>query len=116
MKRQNFSEKIKRTALARAGDRCEECKLPHLGRYHFDHEIPDGLTGKPTVQNCKLLCYACHRIKTRLDVARIAVAKRQEAMSLRVKADRLPVPHRPRKPRTTTKPPLPRRPLYVDIT
>ena len=50
MKRQNFSEKVKRAALARAGDRCEECKLPHLGRYHFDHEIPDGLTGKPTAR------------------------------------------------------------------
>ena len=115
MKRQNFSEKVKRAALARAGDKCEECKLPHLGRYHFDHEIPDGLTGKPTAENCRLLCFACHIEKTRLDVARIAVAKRQEAMSLRVKADKLPVPHRPRKLRTTTKPPLPRRPLFVDI-
>jgi 5-methylcytosine-specific restriction endonuclease McrA len=116
MKRQNFSEKTKRAALTRAGDTCEECKLPHLGRYHFDHEIPDGLTGKPTGSNCRLLCLACHLEKTKLDVARIAVAKRQEAMSLRVKADRQPIANRVKKARTTTKPPLPRRPLYVDIT
>jgi len=37
-----------------------------LGRKpkHFDHIVPDGLGGKPVIENCMVLCVPCHNEKT----------------------------------------------------
>ena len=60
-----------------SGERCNALLVP--GRWHGDHDNPDGLTGKPTFENCRCLCIPCHTAKTKIDVARIAKAKRVEA-------------------------------------
>lgn len=83
--REEFSRDLKADALRRSMDakgfpRCQVCGLGvKAGGYAFDHINPDGLTGKPTLANCQVLCTACHVEKTRGDVARIAKAKRVEA-------------------------------------
>ena len=58
---------------------CEECHGPTHGKFEIDHVDPDALTGKPVLENARLLCIPCHRIKTSKDVAVIAKAKRVEA-------------------------------------
>jgi 5-methylcytosine-specific restriction protein A len=52
------------------------------GRIAYDHSIPDGLTGSNDLANCRVLCLACHKQKTRGDVGRIAKAKRQHARDI----------------------------------
>lgn len=94
--RKEFSAKVKRETKARAGDLCEVCLKPHLGKFHFDHVIPDGLTGLPDAANCKLTCVPCHKEKTAKDVANIAQAKRREAVQENVVRDKHPIPQRPK--------------------
>ena len=84
--RLEFSAKVKMEALARSNGLCEgrDCgaKLT-IGKYHFDHVTPDALGGKPTLANCQVLCWACHRAKTSAhDVPKIAKADRQRAKHL----------------------------------
>ena len=57
---------------------CPKCFKPFAGDVQFDHDIPLGLDGpdydeKPMVP----LHAACHLLKTKSDVARIAKAERQ---------------------------------------
>lgn len=78
--RREFSKQVKRDAFMRASGQCEgkDCGARlTLGKYHYDHIIPDGLGGEPILSNCAVLCMACHGDKTRkIDVPRIAKAKR----------------------------------------
>lgn len=78
MARKEFSKKVQRDAFVRANGHCEGCgaKLT-VGKFQYDHINPDGLTGEPTLENCKVLCSPCHLEKTRKDVAAIAQAKRR---------------------------------------
>ena len=90
MSRQEFPKSVK-VASIKANTRdgviyCEACGLP-TRRFAFDHRNPDGLTGKPTLDNCQLLCEPCHAEKTKQDVANIAKAKRREASHLGVKSE-----------------------------
>jgi 5-methylcytosine-specific restriction endonuclease McrA len=67
MARQEFSKRIKSQAAERANGHCEECnKKLRVGEFHYDHIIPDGLGGTPTLENCMVLCLPCHKDKTRL--------------------------------------------------
>jgi 5-methylcytosine-specific restriction protein A len=80
MSRREFSKAVKREAFTRANGVCEgkDCgaKLT-LGKYHYDHRIPDALGGEPELWNCEVLCIACHSVKTRTtDVPAIAKTKR----------------------------------------
>ncbi len=80
MSRREFTKPIMRDAFARCGGFCEgdncRTKLMH-GDYHYDHIIPDALGGEPTLDNCQLLCRACHAEKTgKRDIPRIAKTKR----------------------------------------
>ena len=78
--RKDFRASVKIAALKRADGKCEGCGLPlTLGKYACDHINPDGLTGEPTLENCRVLCIGCHKEKTKRDVADIAKAKRREA-------------------------------------
>lgn len=78
--RREFTTKVKVAAWRRCDGRCESCTAKlYPGRFAYDHDNPDGLTGEPTLANCKVLCAACHGGKTKTDVARIAKAKRREA-------------------------------------
>jgi 5-methylcytosine-specific restriction protein A len=77
--RREFSAKIKLLAWERAQGCCEICtRKLYPGDFHYDHINPDGLTGLPTLGNCSLVCRACHKTKTKRDVANIARAKRRE--------------------------------------
>ncbi len=86
-KRREFSKPVKREAFARAGGRCEatfsedaiymRCATPlTIGKYHYDHIIPDGQGGEPTLENCAVICHPCHKLKTRGDIKAIAKTKR----------------------------------------
>jgi 5-methylcytosine-specific restriction protein A len=83
--RREFSKQVKRDAFARAEGYCEgmpyggeRCPVKlTLGKYHYDHVIPDGLGGEPILDNCAVLCVACHKDKTTTkDVPAIAKTKR----------------------------------------
>lgn len=80
MSRREFSKQVRRDAFLRAKGLCEgkECGARlTVGKFHYDHDIADGLGGEPTLENCMVLCVACHRTKTRTrDVPAIAKTKR----------------------------------------
>lgn len=78
--RREFSKLVKRDAFARADGKCEgegcDAKLTQ-GKFHYDHDIADGLGGEPELWNCKVLCTACHSVKTaKHDIPLIAKVKR----------------------------------------
>ena len=86
MTRRNFSKSVI-VARIKAATRdhvvyCDGCGLPVKGKFEIDHIRADGLLGEPTFENSRLLCVACHKEKTKDDVARIAKAKRVEARHL----------------------------------
>jgi 5-methylcytosine-specific restriction enzyme A len=82
MARREFSKAVKVACVKRATrdgrQYCEQCGAL-AKRFEIDHVDPDGLTGKPVLENAKLLCKPCHDVKTPVDVAKIARAKRREA-------------------------------------
>src|SRR3954469_15610377 len=91
--RKEFSARTKALAFQRANGKCDECGTRlQPGRIAFDHVIPDGLTGVNDLNNCNVLCTACHKQKTRDDVGRIAKAKRRYARDIGEKASRNPMP------------------------
>ncbi len=79
MSRREFSKAVMREAFARAKGNCERCTaFLYVGKYQFDHIIADSIGGEPTLDNCAVLCSACHDEKTRtLDTPRAAKTKRQ---------------------------------------
>jgi 5-methylcytosine-specific restriction protein A len=76
--RRNFPDKVKADAFLRANGNCEKCTARlYPGKFHYDHRIPDAMGGEPTLENCEVLCTACHGVKTRTkDVPQIAKVKR----------------------------------------
>lgn len=87
-RRREFPAKVKVAAYERSGGRCESCTAPlAVGKFHYDHRVPDALGGEPTLENCDVLCNACHGAKTASqDVPAIAKAKRREARHIGAKA------------------------------
>jgi 5-methylcytosine-specific restriction protein A len=69
--RKEFSKPVKwevyQRCLKDGKPHCECCGLRILGLPEYDHIIPDGLGGEPTVENCQALCGKCHRRKTHED-------------------------------------------------
>jgi len=87
--RKEFSAKVKVAAFQRANGHCENCtSLLVVGKFAYDHDNPDGLTGEPTLANCRVLCNSCHGSKTKKDVANIAKAKRRERGAAGIKKKR----------------------------
>lgn len=88
MARREFPRSVKVAAVKRAMRDsviyCEMCGLPTKS-VEFDHGIPDGLGGEPTLANCVVACPQCHKGKTKVDVADIAKAKRREARKLGIR-------------------------------
>lgn len=89
MSRAEFSRKVRDAAHARANGKCENrtCGAPlTIGKFHYDHILPDALGGQPTLANCQVLCAACHAAKTaKEDVPRIRKADRQRAAHIGAK-------------------------------
>lgn len=83
MPRSEFSKKVRVAAFARSKGFCEGpgCGTRlQTGKFAYDHDIPDGLGGEPTLENCVLLCSACHSAKSgKRDIPMIAKAKRVHA-------------------------------------
>lgn len=81
-KRLEFSAKVKRAALDRAGGRCEcGCDRRFTNhpkeRPHFDHDLPAYLGGTGELDNCKVLRVECHLVKTaQEDTPRIVKSRR----------------------------------------
>lgn len=95
MTRREFDKPTRRAALARSGNRCEaegalygldagvRCNANLGDGMHFDHVLPDGLDGEPTLENCGAVCTRCHDWKTRhRDRPAIDKAKRVEEKRL----------------------------------
>ncbi len=95
--RREFSTKVKAAAFQRSGGNCEGCTARlYVGKFAYDHIIADGLGGKPTLENCAVLCFACHGDKTfASDVPAIAKAKRREAKHIGATRAKRPWPKRP---------------------
>lgn len=88
--RTEFSNKVKRDALKRADGKCEVpgCgAFLSLNKYHYDHIIPDQMGGDASLDNCQVACWACHKEKTKADVADIAKAKRRERKHLGIRRE-----------------------------
>jgi 5-methylcytosine-specific restriction protein A len=83
-------ERNARDALVIVNDSALEALGP--GRIAYDHINPDGLTGSNDLNNCAVLCLACHKQKTRDDVGNIAKAKRREAKHIGAHKSRNPLP------------------------
>lgn len=65
MTRREFPAQVRKEAWKRCKGRCEKCTAKLFpGRFQYDHRIPDGLGGQPTLENCQVLCSNCHLPKT----------------------------------------------------
>lgn len=126
MARREFSKQVRREALKRADGHCEGagcgCDLT-VGKFAFDHIIPDRMGGEPVLSNCQVLCTECHKVKTATDLGDLAKAQRREDahQGIRTAPHRpirsAPMPKRPPQRRASspsTKPSLPPRQLYVE--
>lgn len=133
MARTEFTKATKRAALTRSGHKCEaagprygfeegqrcNCNLS-LG-VQFDHDVPDGLGGDTSLDNCRAVCIRCHSFKTRNDVAQIAKMKRQQDRNNGIKKPgpkikSAPFPKTEKAMKREPKPTLPPRRIYEERT
>ena len=93
--RREFTQKVKVQAFELAGGKCQTCGLKIRGGAEYDHVVPCALGGEASIENCAVLCSACHRRKTSgEDVPRISKAKRIHAAFLDVTTpEPLPADH-----------------------
>jgi 5-methylcytosine-specific restriction endonuclease McrA len=86
--RREFPAKVKAQAFERARGHCEKCTAHlYVGKFHFDHRIADAMGGEPVLENCEVLCVACHSVKTRTkDIPGAAKVKRIQRRHLGIKA------------------------------
>lgn len=95
--RREFPAKIKLAAWQRCQrdgkPHCEGCGHRIIGVPEYDHIVPDGLGGEPTLENCSVLCGKCHRIKTHTqDRPVMAKADRQMKAAAGIKRKSRPFP------------------------
>jgi 5-methylcytosine-specific restriction protein A len=104
--RREFPASVKKARLKHAQNRCEECSMPLRAGFHFDHDVPDGLGGEPTFENCRVLCTPCHKIKThehdrpRMQKADNVRAKHQKTRARRARRSRAVASRKPRSRRS----------------
>jgi 5-methylcytosine-specific restriction protein A len=117
MARKEFSAKVRDQAFAKSGNVCGVCKLPLVvGKFAYDHILPDALGGKPELANCMVICTPCHAEKTgKQDVPRIRKADRQRRAHIGAKvepAKKIESAGFPAKAKREPKPSLPPRPMF----
>lgn len=63
-KTSEFSSRIRKKVLERAGNRCERCRIDFDddSKGEFHHIIPLIYGGKSVIENCSLLCGKCHNV------------------------------------------------------
>lgn len=85
--RKEFSSRVKEAAFKRAAGKCENCSAPlTIGRFRYDHTIPDDLGGEPVLENCKVLCTGCDNEKTyKRDIPTIAKGRRIRRREMGIK-------------------------------
>ena len=66
--RKGFTPKQRAEAFMRAKGRCEVCDVKVTGKYEVDHRIALDHTGKHEPDNWRVLCVACHKVKTASDI------------------------------------------------
>ena len=96
MTRKNFKASVIVARFKHCKGCCETCGIVlKPGAYHADHNNPDGLTGEPTFDNCRILCRPCHAEKTKTDVGHIAKAKRREIKDIGAQSPKAKITSRP---------------------
>ena len=98
MSRDEFPVKVRKAAYERSGGKCEECGQP-FGKHpktwpEYDHILPDFLDGKNDLENCKVLCRACHQAKTRQDMKPIAKVRREDRKRKRLERQKQKISYR----------------------
>lgn len=84
MARKEFPAKVKVAAYERSGGLCEavhdgqRCNARlTVGKFAYDHVLPDALGGEPVLSNIEAICKPCHAAKTfKQDVPAISRAVR----------------------------------------
>ena len=80
MARKEFSKRTKREAFARSGGFCEsaDCGMPFSpsNPVEYDHVTEAYFDGDNSLENCKAICKACHKAKTRKQAPVIAKSRR----------------------------------------
>lgn len=68
LKRTEFPLSVRKKAFTRSCKdgilHCEGCGNQIRGTPIYEHVIPDGLGGEPTLENCKVHCKTCADVKT----------------------------------------------------
>lgn len=91
--RREFPAKVRLAAYERANGHCEVCTAKlFVGKFRYDHRIPDALGGEPTLENCVVQCVACDAPKTAADQTTIAKSKRIRAKHLGIRKTTRPLP------------------------
>ena len=116
MARREFLTDVRKAAWKRSGGCCEakgaayglpsgiRCGASLDHGVEYDHVLPDGLGGKPTLENCAAVCPKCHRWKTKqvdrppMDKADRIIAKRTKTWGKRGRGFARPFPQRPQEP------------------
>jgi 5-methylcytosine-specific restriction endonuclease McrA len=77
-KRRTFNDRERAQFLALKGGRCAHCrnKIKSGWEWEIDHIIPIADGGTDDDENLQVLCFMCHSLKTKDDVAEIAKGKR----------------------------------------
>jgi 5-methylcytosine-specific restriction protein A len=89
MSRREFTKAIKLAAWKRCGGHCEGCTAKlYPGRIEYHHKTEDTFGGEPTLENCSVLCIACHGAITGERAKVIAKSSRVRAKHLGIKRKR----------------------------
>ncbi len=88
--RAEFSAKVRAEAFARAAGHCEGCTAKlYTGQFDYDHDKPAEFGGAATLDNCRVLCKTCHRLKTsKSDIPAIAKSNRIRRRHMGIKKQR----------------------------
>ncbi len=86
-RRREFPKSVKVAAFQRANGKCESCTARlYPGKYEYDHKLADTFGGEPTLENCEVLCSACHGAKTfKSDIPMAAKSNRVRAKHIGAK-------------------------------
>lgn len=81
MKRDEFKKRTRIEAFTRCKGRCEGCgAILRPGHFDYDHDKPAAFGGEAVLENCRVLCDACHGAKTyKRDIPAVAKSNRIRA-------------------------------------